>query len=491
MFRSLTALLLALVAAPVAARPFTAADLVKFESLGNAYLAPGGRWLVIEHTAPYDTAPNYDDDGFEANALDRVDIADLRGAGPALPLLPGPDGDGVNAGPFSPDGRLMAVMRLQGHRWELGLATLSTRQVRWLGLTVEPSNWGRTLQWRSDDDFVAIAMTDGDQPGRINRYWASEARPAARWATATAGAKPTDTAVGSGRFLDITPRGPRAALVLVDAKTGASRILARGSFLDLEVAPGGRYVAGLAEEAPHQLAPETILRPGSTERRLGLTVVDLRSGASTRPCGDLDLATHLLSWSPAGDRLLVFGREDESADWTSAGRLREVDAAGSRCTPLAMPGLQPFIYYSQWEAFPVVSADWMGKDPIALTQLAGAAPGDRRDWRRLSRAGPINLTAALASVPQTPLAVASTGLLLASNDGAWWVDWSGHARRVSGSFDRTVLAPSAAGGARLYNVAPRQAFAWVSHGGSSPPPVFTRSLSEVCEAVVKAWSRNG
>jgi dipeptidyl aminopeptidase/acylaminoacyl peptidase len=462
----LAALLLVMVASTALARPFTTDDLVKFESLGNAYLSPGGRWLIVEHTAPYDTASNYDDDGFEQYALNRLDIVDLNGSGAAEPLLPGHDGDGVNAGPFSLDGRMMAVLRLQQHRWELGLADLARRQVHWLGLTVETANWGRNVQWRSNDELVAIAMADGDQPSRINRYWASEARPAARWATATAGVRPTDTAVGSGRFLSITPKGPRAALMRINAITGAAQVLARGAFIDLEVAPGGRYVAGLGEETAHQLAPGVELRPGSTERRRGLTVVDLQSGAAVRPCGDLDLASHLLSWSPGGERLLVFGREDEGADWKAAGSLRDVDPAAPSCTPLAMPGLKPFVYQSQWEGVPIVSADWMGDDPIVLSQLVTAGKDDRRDWRRFAPSGPVTLTAAIASPPQKLLAVDGSGLLFANADGAWHIDRLGHARRLSARFGRGASAPQPAVGDRISYVATRQAFAWVTDGAS-------------------------
>ncbi len=460
----LAALLLVMIAASASARPFTADDLVKFESLGNAYLAPGGRWLVVEHTAPYDTASNYDDDGFEPYALTRLDVVDLAGSGAAAPLLAGHAGDGVNAGPFSPDGRKMVVFRLQGHRWELGLVDLASRQVRWLGLTAEPANWGRNVQWRSSDELVAIVLTDGDQPSRINRYWASEARPAARWTTATAGARPTDTAVGSGRFLSITPQGPRAALMRINAVTGAARVLARGAFIDLEVSPGGRYVAGLGEETAHQLAPGAQLRPGSTERRRGLIVVDLQSGAALRPCGELDLASHLLSWSPAGDRLLVFGREDESANWNAAGALRDVDPAAHSCAPLAMPGLKPFVYQSQWEGVPIISADWMGDDPIVLSQVVTAGKDDRRDWRRLKQSGPVNLTATVASPPQTLLAVDATGLLFANSAGTWRVNRLGHAQQLSARFNRGVIAADPGVGDRIHYVAAREDLAWVTDG---------------------------
>lgn len=461
LFRA-AALLVVMTAPAAAARPFTVDDLVRMESLGGAYLAPGGRWLVVERTLPYNSARAYDDDGFEPMALSRLDVVDLQGRAPAVrPLAPGDAGDGVNPGPFSPDGRTMAVFRLQGHHWELGLADLAQRQVRWLGLTVEPANWGRNVQWRSDGELVAIAIVDGDAPSRFNRLWAQEARPPARWAAATAGARPTDTAVGSGRFLSLTPEGPRTALLRIDATTGAARLLARGAFIDLEVAPGGRYVAALGEETAHQPRPADVLRTGTTERRRGLTLVDLRTGAVTRPCGDLDVASHLFSWSPAGDRLLVFARDGRGA-W-EAGAIRAVDAAASRCAPLPMAGLTATIRYDQYLGIPMVRADWMGGDPIVLSQTA-AGPGARSDWRRLTANGAVNLTAARPAAPPTLLAVGPSGILFTDPEGVWRSDAAGRLQRLGARFNRPVFQLGPGDGDRIAYVAARAREAWVSDG---------------------------
>jgi dipeptidyl aminopeptidase/acylaminoacyl peptidase len=456
------ALCVLLVAPPAAARPFTLDDLVKVEGLGGAYLAPGGRWLVIAHTAPYDTARAYDDDGFEPMALSRLEVVDLAGAKTAEPLPPGPAGDGLNPGPFSPDGRTMAVFRLHGHHWELGLADLARRQVRWLGLTVEPANWGRSVQWRSNNELVAIAMADGEQPTRFDRLWAQEARPPARWAAQAAGVTATDTVVGSGRFLALTPSPPPTILVRIDAASGAVRALARGAFIDVEVSPGGRYVAALGEEAPHQPWTGQILRTGNTERRRGLTLVDLASGAVLRPCGDLDVASHLLSWSPSGRTLLVFARID-GREW-EAGSLREAEPAQARCGALTTPGLRPAILYDL-EGFPMVRADWMGEDPVVLTEPDGTGPAARRDWRRWTAQGAINLTGAAPAAPATLIAVDASGILFLGGDGLWRSDAQGHARRLSAAFDRPVRAAGPGDGDRLAYVGARGSSAWVTDGG--------------------------
>jgi dipeptidyl aminopeptidase/acylaminoacyl peptidase len=457
----IVALCLLLAASPALARPFTLDDLLGVEAFGGAYISPGGRWLVIQRIAPYDSARRYDDDVFEPMALGRLDIADLRQPGPARPLLDGADGEGVNAGPFSPDGRRMVVFRLERRNWDLGLADLEHRTVRWLGLAVEPANWGRTVQWRSNNDLVAIAMADDARAGRLGPVWAAEDRPAARWAVATEGKVPTDTVVGSGRFRGLTPDGPPTHLVRVDASSGRSQILASGAFLDLEISSSGRFVAALREAAAIQPRADEVVRTGSAARRRTLELVDLATGAVTQPCGGLDLATHLLSWAPHRDQLLVYARSG-GEDW-SLGALTRIDAARGRCGPVATPGLHPSVLYGL-EGFPMVRADWLGDDPIVLAEPAQPKAPERRDWRRLSAQGAINLTSKLPAPPSTLAAIDDRGLLAIDGGGAWRVDRLGRSRRLSGPFNQAVLAGDAGTGDRLAYTAVRRPDIWLSDG---------------------------
>jgi dipeptidyl aminopeptidase/acylaminoacyl peptidase len=443
------------------ARPFTIDDLLHVESLGGAYLAPGGRWLVVGLTLPYDTAAAYDDDAFEPFALSRLDIADLTGDQAPRPLLPGPAGDGINPGPFSPDGQRMAVFRLQGHHWDLGIADLARRDVRWPGLTVDPGNWGRNVQWRSNNELVAIAVSDGE-PARLNRVWASESRPPARWSLATAGNAATDTALGSGRFLTITPQGPAMALVAVDARTGGHRELIRGHFIDLEISPGGRFVVALAEAAARQPQADETLRPATADHRRTIALIDLASGAVARPCGQQEIDSHLLSWSPDGSRLLVFGR-DSAKTWES-GALLEVHAADGACAPISMPGQRPRISYDHFLGVPIVHADWMGEDPIVLSEPTAAGGSSRPDWWRLTADGPVNLTATQAAAPAALLAVDASGILFVENDGVWRIDAAGHARRLAAGFTHPAPDLHPGDGDRLAYVAARGPTAWVSDG---------------------------
>jgi dipeptidyl aminopeptidase/acylaminoacyl peptidase len=462
-FLRVAAACVAMLGTSAVARPFTLNDMLRVESLGGAYLSPDGRWLVVERTKRYDSAATYDDDVYQPMALDRLDVVDLAGRPVALPLLPGKDGDGLNPGPFSPDGQKMAVFRLQGHSWELGFATLATRQVRWLGLTVEPANWGRTVQWRSNDELVAIAMAHGDRPSRFDRVWATEERPPERWQRATEGKAPTDTEVGSGRFRAVTPLGARTSLVRVLVRTGAAQILAEGSFTDLEVAPTGRFVAVLGDEEAVQPRATDIVRTGTLPRRRVLTVVNLDAGTILRPCGSLEVSSHLLSWSRGLERLLVYARSD-GADWSS-GDLRAVQASAGACSRLTVPGARASVLYGL-EGTPMVRAAWLGGDPVVYSQASGGADSGRRDWRRIMGDRAVVLTKALPAPPATLLATSRQGMLLGDADGVWSIDPQGRARKVSDSFKRPVISITPGSGDRLAYEPARGEGVWMSDGAA-------------------------
>jgi dipeptidyl aminopeptidase/acylaminoacyl peptidase len=455
------AVCLVLVSSPALGRPFTVDDLLKVESVGGAFVSPGGRWLVIERTAPYDTASAYDDDVWEPLALSRLDLVDLASPGRPHAPIEGEAGEGVSPGPFSPNGRLMAVFRLKGHSSDLGVADLEGRTVRWLGLETEPGYWGRSVQWRSDSELIAIAMAKGARPARFNRVWAQEERPTARWAEAASGKAATDTAVGSGRFLALTPQQPQTRLLRIDASSGRTKTLASGNFLDLEVSASGRFVAVLGDETPVQPKASDIVRVGTSGWRRGLTLVDLRTGATARPCPELDLLTHLLSWAPHRDEMLVYGRRSGD-DWAD-GALMRIDAATGLCKRIDTRGASPAVLYGP-EGFPTVRADWMGDDPILLAQANPTSASPRYDWYRLTPRGSVNLTAQMAEPPTTLVAVDDHGLIALDGRGASRVDRSGRIRRLAPAFYRPILGAGPGDGDRLTIMPRRSPSAWLTDG---------------------------
>jgi dipeptidyl aminopeptidase/acylaminoacyl peptidase len=408
-------------AEPAAARRYAIDDQLSLEQLGGAKLAPGGRWGVIQAFAPWERAARYDLDWWSIYGLGRLQRVDLRD-GVTRPLLREAPGSGYVAGSFSPSGAKMAVCRLTGHAWELGVVTLASGKVQWLGLSPELPLWGRSLAWRRDDELVVIAQPDQPVGHRLGFGWQAQARLTRSWADAAAG-RLAVSAVGSGRNRGLRPKGPPKRLVAVRLSTGQVRTLARGEFIDLEIAPDARTVAVLANGEDLQPSDGPVTT-GSPARRRTLTLIDLDSGARTAPCPACDVTSNLLTWSALGDRLLLHARSG-SADATS-GAFWIIDARSGRSTPAPMGDLTPALTRSPGDGN-LASATWVGNFPVVYARPAAG----RADWYGLEPAGPRRLTGPMTSPSPRLQATDATSLVVTDGDAVWRVDLQGNARRLA------------------------------------------------------------
>lgn len=401
-------------------RPFELEDLLQREAFGEIALAPGDRWLVVEQRRPFAAGARFDFGRF--NALFRTEwkVADLSAGTPLRPLFAAEPGVGYRAGPISPDGAHMAVFRLGPDRWELGLVTLATGQVRWTGVTPEIAEETRTLQWLSPGRLAVIAVAPGTTPYDLRAVRPQAALPA-RWAAAARG-EAAVTAVGGGRYLNDRPRDPPKRLVMLSAATGAIDTLAEGDFVDLEAAPSGRRLALVeaAEDIPLLAGRQVQGAYGIAVRRMRLRILDLATGRVRTPCPACDTLTSLLAWS-ARDALLAYVRDDGAA-WRD-GRLVRI-AADDLAMTAAAPGLRAAISGRPER----VAAGWWGRDVLLYGRPAGAA---RDDWWRVGPAGRAALTAELP----TPLAgapvVSPGGLIVTAGGAAWRIPRRGPARRLT------------------------------------------------------------
>ena len=415
------------------ARPFSVEDLLRLEAVSAFATDPTGRWLVFQANGAYEDAPRFDDFGYIGWRSSRVLVVDLARPGPARPLFPQTKDAGYVPGPFSPDGRRLLVFRRQDRRWEAGIVTLVTGEVRWLSGTPELSPYGRAAQWRSPTELVVITRPDDSLPRHLRAGAEGMAELPKRWAT-TADGGVSVTAIGSGRFQAVTPEPTSNLLVRIDAEAMTVTALTAGGFFDLEVSPSGRYVAVLEDGAP---LPRRTDVPDSGEaplRHRSIRLVDLETGASATPCPGLEVLTHLLAWSPRSNRLLAFGRNP--GETSEAGRFVVIDAANRACLDLRPSGLSPVISRNG-ESTPYASAAWLGDDPVILAENAAA----RADWYRLTPAGPRNLTAGLHSPPRRLAAASSPGLWLRADGALWRLSASAAPVRVAGGEDLQVVAP--------------------------------------------------
>ena len=410
-----------IIPAAAQARPYTVDDLLKLEELGPVQMAPGGRWGVIQTLAPWDQAPLYDLDWWTRYGLGRLQRVDLQD-GAVRPLLPQDAGSGYIAGPFSPSGARMAVCRLTGHAWELGVVDVASGAVRWLGLQPELPQRGQEVAWRGDDELLVIAQSEDPVGHRLGFGWQAQARLTAAWSEAAAG-RLAVTALGSGRYLDLRAKASPRRLVRVRLGTGREDVLVSGDLFDLEPAPDGRTVAVLAngEDLQDVNGPTST---GTSLYRRKLFLVDPDSGVSVEPCPTCDIMQGLLSWSSRGDRLLIYARQ--GGGWAS-GAFQIVDARAHSAAPAAMAGLAAVMSKKRNNGELAVGA-WLGDTPVVYARPAASG---RADWYALPAGGPQVLTADLTS--PSPSLVANDARSLTVRDGPtlWRVAADGKARRLA------------------------------------------------------------
>lgn len=435
----LGAALLALAPAEGRTRAYTLDDLVSLEQLGRVQGDPAGRWLVIERVEPWRTAARYD--APVAATLTSLLRVDLARPGPARPLLQAAEGTGYLAGPMAPDGARMLVHRVSARTVEAGVLDLESGKVRWLGLTPEFPVYGRAAQWRSARELLLIARPDGDTPRRLSLGWEARARLPRLWAQQAAGAEPTVSAIGSGRFRELRPRSLPSRLIAIDVVTGRQETLASGEFIDLELSRGGRYAALIENREEGQPAATDRAYIAFPTRRRALVVVELGTGKATEPLGPADVALGLLTWSPGSEELLVAVRRPDLG-WNGRALMR-ISPARTRATPLDVTGLD-LVMEENREGAVFVRADWLAGDPIVL---ARPRAGGRADWWRLGPNGPVNLTARLPVPPGELAALRSRGLVINAGGHVWLAGPNGDVRQLAR--DARALIPTQDAGTRL------------------------------------------
>ena len=438
---ALCALLLGLWTSQATARPYSVEDLLATEEVGRVIFDPPGRRLIIEHRRPWKSAARFDYNYFTPLLLTELLSVEVDKPGPARPLFPQEPTAGYVAGPIAPDGRRMLVYRLRDHSLEAGLVTLATGEVRWLGVTPEFPIHGPTAQWRSDRELILIARPDGDLTWRLGVGWEAQARLIELWAQTAHGQTASATAIGSGRFLGLRPRGEPPRVLKINADTGASHVLARGEFVDLAVSPSGRYAALIANGEDLQPRADDLVYAAFPTRRRSLTLIDLQDGDVTTPCPSCEVALGLLAWSPR-DALLT-ATLAEGADRRRP-ELARIDAAtGAVSRPL--PDNLKLALALTSEGAPLVRADWFDADPLVYATDSKGRP----DWYRLGPQGSVNLTTQLDLAPRQLGAISSSHILLVAQHVTWAIGPNGERTVVGEDLASSSLAPPQEPGSRL------------------------------------------
>jgi len=416
-WRIFWAAVLLILGGAASARTYTVEDLLRTEDFGALAFDPQDRWLVFERQESFLHMSRFDMLARAAVLRSRLYRVDLRAPFRAIPLLPDTHPGTILYG-FSPAGSHLAVGRLMGERWQLGIVTMATGAVRWLDLSPDYNPFHVTLRWISDARLVVIAYASGQRPWWLRTDSLPADRLPSRWAATRSGKAPAVTAIGSGRFRGTGDRLAENRLVLVEASSGRATVLATGHFLAMAVAPDRDHVAlieqGEAAPLPQDRAVGLIDMPF----RQRLSLYDLRHRTIWRPCVDCDVQG-VVQWSGEG-RSLAFVARRGAEDWPVARPFR-LDIDRRSLTRLDGHGIVPAI-----AEFPDGSARmpfaWRGSD-ILLFGRPALNPEGRTDWYRLRENGTAQpLTAALPQVAAELARIGRCQAAMRTADGPWCLD---------------------------------------------------------------------
>ena len=397
--------------------PLTVDDLLGLEAFGRADISPDGRWAIYEKRAGYNTLSQVDLGGRSTWAIMDLWLVDL--AEPEAPpqrLLPD-EGLGLLRLAWSPEGDRLLIARLRDGKMEYGIVSLGDGSARWTGLTPELPLNGIGAVWASNDTLLLITRPDGSLPLLLGYDRTATSRRTQAWERTIAGREPSRTVVEAhDGVLDTETPEPRQALVRFNVVTGAARTLAEGRIADVAVSPDGRRAAVVRREEQRPLARPEMLHM-EEDRRHRLSVIDLETERSSTSDDEIDIASHLLRWSPDSRAVLVWGRRDHQA-W-SDGRLLEATTEGMQS--FVRGGLE--VGASAAIVLNGVKADWIDTAPVMYAKASGS---ERWDWHLLSPNGsPRALTTALKSAPTRIASAGSDGLRVFADGGYWLMTAAG------------------------------------------------------------------
>ena len=404
------------------ARRLTVDDLLGLEAFGHADISPDGRYAIYERRAGYDTLAEVRLGGRSTRTLMDLWLADSQQpSAPPRRLLNGA-GLGLQHVAWSPAGDRLLITRLRGQSFEYGIVTLSDGSVTWTGLTPDLPLNGAAAAWASDTVVVLVVRPDGSLPLLLGYDQTATTRRSEAWERTALGVEPSRTVIEAhdGVLSTETPE-PIQRLVRLDVLTGALRTLADGRIGDFALSPDGAKAALIRRAEQIPLARPELLHM-EDDRRHRLSLIDLDTGTETRPTGDMDVAFHLLRWSPDSRSVLIWARHDANR-WRE-GRLGQVSAAGA--VWFETRGLD--VGTSAEVVLNGVKADWIGAAPVLYAKGAGT---ERRDWHLLSANEPPQvLTHDMATAP-TRIAAAGPDRLYVFADGGYWALTAEGMRRLT------------------------------------------------------------
>ena len=423
------------------------------ETVSDVEIDPAGRRVVFRR-ARYDTGDFSLEE--QSGMIGQLFVYELGGE-PAHPLIRADHHwDGERLVSFSPDGARAVLNWMERGVMKLGVYEFATDDLRELPFTpafLRFSFLSQNLIWLSPEEFVCSALPPGEESGAVVYSRRAVGRKLSElWESAWRGDHATADVLESRAGY---PEWPQRAgsLVRVNARTGGTRTIADGIYFDLSVSPDGRYLAaarqgGWRQPNPDQPFAATGFR--NDFRRYDAVILDLKRAGEALPISpgfQLMLSRYTWGWSP-DSRSVVYYATAGDERWSEGSYFRfDVQARRAqamRLDGLEVPMVRELIDYRYEQAVPFASGIAVPararSDATSVTDASSSHPvPGRLDWYLLSSSGaPRNLTAGLADVSPTLLAVTGEALSVLADGAVWRVVLNGAPRNITASLGTKV-----------------------------------------------------
>lgn len=250
---------------------YRVSDFLSLEGLGRAEFAPSGQRLVWEQAPPYSQIGDYSvpaTGAFEGGFGIRIAETHNGNGGSRFLERPRP-GVSYWIDRFSDDGRFLTAVQARGERIGMRVYDLQARRFHDLDVAPDLGPAHYAALWLNDHEFVVLGYTDLVPPDIAARPFSARGY-AESWARARGGNAVTADMVTTSALRPQTHRA-RNLILRVDAASGASSILGRGTFRDIALSADRRYVRAVVDTGEN----------GGSAASSGDMVFDLRDNRAT------------------------------------------------------------------------------------------------------------------------------------------------------------------------------------------------------------------
>jgi len=294
------------------------------EQLGDVYspfsFSPDGKELafVVLRSKVNQTEANQDT-LIEQNRAD-VWLASVE-TGKSTNLTKGArNGSGYFLPTWSPDGRRLAMVSIKGGNITLWVWDRESGQIRLLSeraLNLWAIN--TSYLWVSNDKLACSVLPEGEKPRSGSQQALSSQETAIReWLRARQGQEPTASVLESG-LTPTTENQPQGQLLLIDAVTGKSRVIATGLIHSLKLSSNKQYLAFLKQTSVFQPDPFRSLasRPLDLFYIMGYQLMVANTDGDLLSPGPVEVANvYKMEWSADSKQMAIIGEQAGAADET-------------------------------------------------------------------------------------------------------------------------------------------------------------------------------